>query len=192
MTAGRRRRDHPRRWPFQPIRPRQAGRATPWPVAARARHRRRTGPTPKSGSWWRHRAPGPVLPADVRLVHDPSAYEGPLAFSRRSPRPAGRASWWWGATCRGSSAPSWTRCWRRSRVRRRRRRAGTGRRPRPLPMALRREPRPRPPAVSAMVNAGCGPSPRRSRPRSWRRPTWRALDPYGMTVRDVDTPADLR
>ena len=22
-------------------------------------------------------------------------------------------------------------------------------------------------------------------------PTWRALDPYGMTVRDIDTPADL-
>ena len=21
--------------------------------------------------------------------------------------------------------------------------------------------------------------------------TWRALDPYGMTVRDIDTPADL-
>jgi molybdenum cofactor guanylyltransferase len=65
-------------------------------------------------------------------------------------------------------------------------------RPRPLPMALRREP-----ALTAaeglladgerrlraMINALDA--------RVVPEVTWRALDPYAMTVRDIDAPADL-
>ena len=65
-------------------------------------------------------------------------------------------------------------------------------RPRPLPVALRREP------ALAAADMLLADGERRLRaliealettviPES----TWRALDPYGMTVRDIDTPGDL-
>ena len=60
------------------------------------------------------------------------------------------------------------------------------------PMALRRDP-----AIAAAdvllaeASADSVRSSRRWRPRVIPEVTWRALDPYGMTVRDIDTPADL-
>ena len=65
-------------------------------------------------------------------------------------------------------------------------------RARPLPIAMRRDP------ALAAADVLLADGERRLRalietlettviPES----TWRALDPYGMTVRDIDTPADL-
>ena len=63
---------------------------------------------------------------------------------------------------------------------------------RPLPMALRRDP-----AIAA-ADVLLADGERRLRAlietletRVIPEVTWRALDPYGMTVRDIDTPADL-
>jgi molybdopterin-guanine dinucleotide biosynthesis protein A len=65
-------------------------------------------------------------------------------------------------------------------------------RARPLPIALRREP------ALAAADVLLADGERRLRALSEAlettvipEPTWRALDPYGMTVRDIDTPADL-
>jgi molybdopterin-guanine dinucleotide biosynthesis protein A len=65
-------------------------------------------------------------------------------------------------------------------------------RPRPLPIALRREP------ALAAADVLLADGERRLRALTEElattvipEPTWRALDPYGMTVRDIDTPADL-
>jgi molybdopterin-guanine dinucleotide biosynthesis protein A len=65
-------------------------------------------------------------------------------------------------------------------------------RPRPLPMALRREP------ALAAAERLLAEGERRLRAmvdaldaRVIEEATWRALDPYAMTVRDIDAPADL-
>ena len=65
-------------------------------------------------------------------------------------------------------------------------------RPRPLPIALRREP------ALAAADRLLAEGERRLRAltetletRVIPEQSWRALDPYGMTVRDIDTPADL-
>lgn len=65
-------------------------------------------------------------------------------------------------------------------------------RARPLPVALRREP------ASAAADRLLAAGERRLRAlvealaaTVIAESTWRALDPYGMTVRDIDTPADL-
>lgn len=64
---------------------------------------------------------------------------------------------------------------------------------RPLPMVLRRE------AALARTDRLIGAGERRLRAlaegptlRVIPEPTWRALDPDGLTVRDIDTPADLQ
>jgi molybdopterin-guanine dinucleotide biosynthesis protein A len=65
-------------------------------------------------------------------------------------------------------------------------------RARPLPMALRRGP------ALAAADTLLADGGRRLRALTETlvttiipEATWRALDPYGMTVRDIDTPADL-
>ena len=65
-------------------------------------------------------------------------------------------------------------------------------RARPLPIALRREP------ALAAADRLLADGERRLRAliealdaEVIPEETWRALDPYGMTVRDIDTPADL-
>jgi molybdenum cofactor guanylyltransferase len=65
-------------------------------------------------------------------------------------------------------------------------------RARPLPIAMRREP------ALAAADRLLARGERRLRALIETlettvipEPTWRALDPYGMTVRDIDTPADL-
>lgn len=66
------------------------------------------------------------------------------------------------------------------------------RRPRPLPMALRREP-----ALATarrLLDAGerrLGALPDALETTVIAEATWRALDPDGRTMRDIDTPADL-
>ena len=66
-------------------------------------------------------------------------------------------------------------------------------RARPLPDRPASRPGARPPPTSSwpMASADSVPSSRHSATTVIPEATWRALDPYGMTVRDIDTPADL-
>lgn len=66
-------------------------------------------------------------------------------------------------------------------------------RPRPLPMAMRRDPA----RVTAAALIDAGERRLRSLPEALAtavitEATWRAFDPDGRTMRDIDTPADLR
>jgi molybdopterin-guanine dinucleotide biosynthesis protein A len=134
------------------------------------------------------------IPADVRLVHDPVAFEGPLAGVAAGLRDASEDL----VFVVGADMPSLVGAVVASML------AGlddTGveavvleheGRPRPLPMALRRDP------ALAATEVLLADGERRLRalidglastiiPEA----TWRAMDPYGMTVRDIDTPGDL-
>ena len=136
----------------------------------------------------------PALPNGARLVHDPVAFEGPLAGVAAGLRAAtesivfvvgGDMPMLVGAVVDSMLAALST--------------SGVEAivlehegRPRPLPIALRRD------EALAAADVLLADGERRLRaliealhttiiPEA----TWRALDPYGMTVRDIDTPADL-
>jgi molybdopterin-guanine dinucleotide biosynthesis protein A len=136
----------------------------------------------------------PDLPAGARLVHDPVSFEGPLAGVAAGLRAARESI----VLIVGGDMPTLVGAVIDSMlmaldtpgvdavVLEHEGRA------RPLPMALRRET-----AITA-ANRLLADDERRLRalietletaviPET----TWRALDPYGMTVRDIDTPADL-
>ena len=139
-------------------------------------------------------AAAPDLQAIARLVHDPVAFEGPLAGVAAGLRAAGELI----VLVVGGDMPTLVGAVIDSML------AALDvagveavvleheGRARPLPIALRRDPALA--AADVLLNDG----ERRLRalietletiviPES----TWRALDPYGMTVRDIDTPADL-
>ena len=134
------------------------------------------------------------LPEAVRLARDPVEFEGPLAGVAAGLRAASEAN----VFVVGADMPSLVGAVVASML------AGLDQpgveavvlehegRPRPLPIALRRD------AGLAAADALLVDGERRLRalvdalaatviPEA----TWRALDPYGMTVRDIDTPGDL-
>ena len=136
----------------------------------------------------------PDLPAGARLVHDPIAFEGPLAGVAAGLRAAHESI----VLVVGGDMPTLVGAVIDSML------AALDAagveavvlehqgRARPLPIALRRDP------ASAATDRLVAGGERRLRalietlettviPEA----TWRALDPYGMTVRDIDTPADL-
>ena len=136
----------------------------------------------------------PDLPPGARLVHDPVAFEGPLAGVAAGLRAAHESI----VLVVGGDMPTLVGAVIDSML------AALDAagveavvlehqgRARPLPIALRRDP------ASAATDRLVAGGERRLRalietlettviPEA----TWRALDPYGMTVRDIDTPADL-
>ncbi|MET0908999.1 MAG: molybdenum cofactor guanylyltransferase, partial [Ilumatobacteraceae bacterium] len=139
-------------------------------------------------------APGatPPVPAGVRVVHDPVAFEGPLAAARVGIDAASESI----VVLVGGDMPSLVAPVLGSMV------VGLGGfdavvlehvgHPRPLPRVVRREP--------ALVAAGrlLDHGERRLRALAdalnshvIAEATWRALDPEGATLRDIDTEADL-
>jgi molybdopterin-guanine dinucleotide biosynthesis protein A len=141
-------------------------------------------------------APGasPALPPDVTLVHDPVAYEGPLAgllaglAAARSPTVlvVGGDMPALSVPVLGSMVALLTESDANAVV------LEHGGRGRPLPMALRREPGLA--TASALIAGG----ERRLRGLAdalsaavLPEAAWRALDPDGETLRDIDTEADL-
>ncbi|MEP6638902.1 MAG: molybdenum cofactor guanylyltransferase [Chloroflexota bacterium] len=141
-------------------------------------------------------APGatPRLPARVRLIHDPVAFEGPLAGLAAGLRAAHESI----VLVVGADMPSLVGAVVESML------VELDQpdvdavvlehdgRARPLPVALRREPALR--AATRILETG----ERRLRAlqevlatRVIPESTWRALDPEAWTVRDIDTPADL-
>ena len=134
------------------------------------------------------------LPAGARLVHDPVAFEGPLAGVAAGLRAAREAI----VLAVGGDMPTLVGAVIDSML------AALDvagveavvleheGRARPLPIAMRRDP------ALAAVDVLLADGERRLRALIETlettvipEPTWRALDPYGMTVRDIDTPADL-
>ena len=136
----------------------------------------------------------PELPDDARLVHDPIAFEGPLAGVAAGLRAAREPI----VLVVGGDMPTLVGAVIDSML------AALDApgveavvlehegRARPLPIAMRRDP------ALAAANVLLADGERRLRalietletsviPEA----TWRGLDPYGMTVRDIDTPADL-
>jgi molybdopterin-guanine dinucleotide biosynthesis protein A len=136
----------------------------------------------------------PALPAEARLIHDPVAFEGPLAGVAAGLKAAGESI----VLVVGGDMPTLVGAVIDSML------AALDvpgveaavleheGRARPLPIALRRDP------ALAAADALLANGQRRLRALTETletavipEATWRALDPYGMTVRDVDTPADL-
>ena len=136
----------------------------------------------------------PELPDDARLVHDPIAFEGPLAGVAAGLRAAREPI----VLVVGGDMPTLVGAVIDSML------AALDApgveavvlehegRARPLPIAMRRDP------ALAAANVLLADGERRLRalietletsviPEA----TWRGLDPYAMTVRDIDTPADL-
>ena len=142
-------------------------------------------------------APGstPALPDDVRIVHDPVAFEGPLAGARVGLAAASESL----AILVGGDMPGLVVAVLESMVVA----LDDPRpvdavvlehdgRPRPLPMAVRRD------AALAATDTLLTHGERRLRAltetlatRLIAEPSWRLLDPAGATIRDIDTPADL-
>jgi len=136
----------------------------------------------------------PDLPNRVTLIHDPDAFEGPLAGVAAGLRAARESL----VLVVGGDMPTLVGAVVESMLVAL---DGSGieavvleheGHPRPLPMALRREPALE--AADRLLANG----ERRLRALAEAlatfvipEPTWRALDPYAMTVRDIDTPADL-
>jgi molybdenum cofactor guanylyltransferase len=134
----------------------------------------------------------PPVPDDVRVVHDPVAFEGPLAGARAG-LDAVRESI---VVLVAGDMPDLVPAVLGSMV-------GAladfdavvlehDGRPRPLPAAIRREP------GLAAADRLLGEGERRLRALTEQLATriipeddWRALDPDGVTLRDIDTPADL-
>ena len=141
-------------------------------------------------------APGavPNVPAHVRLVHDATAFEGPLVGVKAGLGDAHEPI----ALVVGADMPTLVGAVIESMLVELET-SGVDAvllehdgRARPLPAALRREPALA--AAERLIAAG----ERRLRAlfealdtRIIPEATWRALDPYEMTVRDIDTPADL-
>jgi molybdopterin-guanine dinucleotide biosynthesis protein A len=141
-------------------------------------------------------APGitPRVPARATLIHDPVAFEGPLAGVAAGLRAAHESI----VLVVGGDMPTLVGAVIESMLVELEAPAvdaavlDHGGRARPLPMALRRDP-----ALAAADRLLAG-GERRLRAliealqtQVIPEETWRALDPYGMTVRDIDTPADL-
>jgi molybdopterin-guanine dinucleotide biosynthesis protein A len=141
-------------------------------------------------------APGvaPAVPDDVRLVHDPVAFEGPLAGARAGLMAASEST----VILVGGDMPDLLDAVLRlmaARVADTDADAvileGDGR-PHPLPMALRRDAGLL--AAQRLLDHG----ERRLRALADAlaahvvpEPDWRSLDPDGRTLRDIDTEADL-
>ena len=136
----------------------------------------------------------PRLPASATLIHDPVAFEGPLAGVASGLRAAHESI----VLVVGGDMPTLVGAVVESMlvaldvpgveavVLEHEGRA------RPLPIALRRE------SALGAADVLLADGERRLRALSEAlettvvpETTWRALDPYGMTVRDIDTPADL-
>ena len=136
----------------------------------------------------------PDLTGGARLVHDPVAFEGPLAGVAAGLRAAREPI----VLVVGGDMPTLVGAVIDSML------AALDApgveavvlehegRARPLPIAMRRDP------ALAAVDVLLADGERRLRALIETlettvipEPTWRALDPYGMTVRDIDTPADL-
>ena len=136
----------------------------------------------------------PRLPASATLIHDPVAFEGPLAGVASGLRAAHESI----VFVVGGDMPTLVGAVVESMlvaldvpgveavVLEHEGRA------RPLPIALRRE------SALGAADVLLADGERRLRALSEAleitvipETTWRALDPYGMTVRDIDTPADL-
>jgi molybdopterin-guanine dinucleotide biosynthesis protein A len=136
----------------------------------------------------------PDLPAGARLVHDPVAFEGPLAGVAAGLRAARESI----VLVVGGDMPTLVGAVIDSMLAALEV-AGVQAavlehegRARPLPIALRRDP------ALATADSLLADGERRLRALTKAlettiipEATWRALDPYGMTVRDIDTPADL-
>lgn len=142
-------------------------------------------------------APGavPLLPDDVELVHDAAAFEGPLAGVLAGLAATSEPT----VVVVGGDMPTLVPAVVERLV------AGLDAdadvdvvvlehdgRARPLPMALRRE------AALERADRLIAAGERRLRALTEGpavsvipEPAWRALDPDGLTVRDIDTPADL-
>ena len=135
----------------------------------------------------------PDLPAGARLVHDPVAFEGPLAGVAAGLRAARESI----VLVVGGDMPTLVGAVIESMLAALE--VGVEAvvlehegRARPLPMALRREPA----LAAADVLVADGERRLRALIETLKtmvipEATWRPLDPYGMTVRDIDTPADL-
>jgi molybdopterin-guanine dinucleotide biosynthesis protein A len=134
----------------------------------------------------------PAVAGDVRIVHDPVAFEGPLVGARAGLAAASESV----VLLVGGDMPGLVDAVLESMV------ALLGPadavvlehedRPRPLPMAVRRE------RALAAVEGLLAQGERRLRAvievletRTIEETTWRALDPNGATLRDIDTEADL-
>jgi len=142
-------------------------------------------------------APGaaPALPDGVELVHDSTAFEGPLAGVLVG-LGAARESL---VVVVGGDMPSLVRAVIERLVAGLEADAGAevavlehDGRARPLPMAVRREAALD--RAERLVKAGerrLGALAEGPAVRVIPEPAWRALDPDGLTVRDIDTPADL-
>jgi molybdopterin-guanine dinucleotide biosynthesis protein A len=135
-----------------------------------------------------------ALPARATLVHDPVAFEGPLAGVAAGLRVARESI----VLVVGGDMPTLVGAVVESML------VALDEpgveavvlehegRARPLPIALRRE------QAMAAADRLLADGERRLRALAEAlattvipEPTWRALDPYAMTVRDIDTPADL-
>ena len=141
-------------------------------------------------------APGAIVtaPADVRVLRDPVAYEGPLAGLVTGLRAAATPLVLVTAGDMPDLAPGVIDLLLDALT-------PTGidgavlehdGRPRPLPMALRRETGLA--AAEGLIEAGerrLRALPDLMRAAVIPEPTWRAFDPNGRSVRDIDTPADL-
>ena len=134
----------------------------------------------------------PALPADVTVVHDTLAFEGPLAGFLAGLGAAREPI----ALVVGGDMPSLVGAVLEAMLAESDAHGAVileqDGRPRPLPMVVRREP------ALATADHLIGAGERRLRalasalaahvlPES----TWRVMDPGGLTLRDVDTPADL-
>jgi molybdopterin-guanine dinucleotide biosynthesis protein A len=134
----------------------------------------------------------PAVAGDVRIVHDPVAFEGPLVGARAGLAAASESV----VLLVGGDMPGLVDAVLESMV------ALLGPadavvlehedRPRPLPMAVRRE------RALVAVEGLVAQGERRLRAvievletRTIAETTWRALDPNGATLRDIDTEADL-
>jgi molybdenum cofactor guanylyltransferase len=154
------------------------------------------GVTPASTEILVVAAPGavPNVPADVRLVHDPTAFEGPLAGVAAGLGDAHESI----ALVVGADMPTLVGAVIEALLVELEASGADAvllehdGRARPLPAVVRREPALT--AAETLIAEG----ERRLRAlfevidtRTIPEATWRALDPYEMTVRDIDTPADL-
>ena len=154
------------------------------------------GVTPASTEILVIAAPGaiPDVPAHVRLVHDATAFEGPLAGVAAGLGAAQESI----ALLVGADMPTLVGAVIESMLVELEASAADAvlleqdGHARPLPAVVRREP-----ALAAAARL-IGEGERRLRAlfegletRTIPEATWRALDPYGMSLRDIDTPADL-
>ena len=135
----------------------------------------------------------PAVPDDARIVHDPVAFEGPLVGARTGVEAASGPV----VLVVGGDSPDMVSAVLEAMV------GALGAadavvldhdgRARPLPIAVRRDP------ALAALDRLVAQGERRLRAltevlrtRIIEEATWRALDPDGATLRDIDTEADLR